>query len=48
MTKAKGQGRKPTPTNLKVLKGNPGRRPLNKDEPVPDVRLPSQHGRVAL
>jgi P27 family predicted phage terminase small subunit len=27
------KGRKPTPTNLKLLAGNPGRRPLD-DEPV--------------
>jgi P27 family predicted phage terminase small subunit len=29
------RGRKPTPTALKVLRGNPGRRPLNKREPAP-------------
>ena len=40
MTKAKGQGRKPTPTKLKVLKGNPGKRKINKDEPEPAARLP--------
>jgi P27 family predicted phage terminase small subunit len=28
-------GRKPKPTNLKILEGNPGRRPLNKREPQP-------------
>lgn len=27
------RGRKPKPTALKVVEGNPGRRPLNKDEP---------------
>jgi P27 family predicted phage terminase small subunit len=27
------RGRKPTPTDLKVLRGNPGHRPLNADEP---------------
>lgn len=27
------RGRKPTPTALKIVKGNPGRRPLNKHEP---------------
>ena len=36
-----GGGRKPTPTTLKELKGNPGRRPLNEDEPKPSVHLPS-------
>lgn len=33
-------GRKPTPTNLKVLRGNPGKRPLNKDEPKPPPIAP--------
>lgn len=28
-------GRKPKPTALKVFEGNPGKRPLNKDEPKP-------------
>jgi P27 family predicted phage terminase small subunit len=28
-------GRKPKPTNLKILEGNPGKRPLNKTEPKP-------------
>ena len=28
-------GRKPKPTAIKVLEGNPGKRPLNKREPVP-------------
>lgn len=28
-----GRGRKPKPTALKELQGNPGKRPLNKDEP---------------
>ncbi len=36
-----GGGRKPQPTALKVLKGNPGRRPLNEAEPKPEVLLPS-------
>ena len=37
------QGRKPIPTNLKILHGNPGKRPLNKDEPTPRAlgRIPS-------
>jgi len=34
------RGRKPTPTALKVLHGNPGRRPLNAREPKPKVGLP--------
>src|SRR4029079_8970243 len=28
------RGRKPTPTTLKVLNGNPGKRPLNEREPA--------------
>lgn len=29
------RGPKPEPTQLKILKGNPGKRPLNKSEPQP-------------
>ena len=29
------RGRKPTPTALKMLEGNPGKRPINKHEPIP-------------
>ena len=29
------RGRKPKPTAIKLLEGNPGRRPLNEHEPVP-------------
>jgi P27 family predicted phage terminase small subunit len=29
------RGRKPKPTHLKLLAGNPGKRPLNKHEPQP-------------
>lgn len=29
------RGRKPTPTALKLIRGNPGKRPLNRDEPQP-------------
>lgn len=28
-------GRKPKPTQLKIIEGNPGKRPLNNREPVP-------------
>ena len=35
------RGRKPTPTHLKILHGNPGKRPLNDDEPQPDRGIPS-------
>lgn len=33
-------GRKPTPTYLKLVKGNPGRRKLNKNEPKPALGIP--------
>ena len=29
------RGRKPKPTALKLLEGNPGKRPINEKEPVP-------------
>jgi len=32
------RGRKPTPTRLKIISGNPGKRPLNQDEPQPTCR----------
>ena len=35
------RGRKPTPTHLKLVRGNPGKRPLNASEPVPQLTLPS-------
>jgi P27 family predicted phage terminase small subunit len=34
------RGRRPKPTRLKVLTGNPGKRPLNMDEPRPEVVTP--------
>lgn len=34
-------GRRPTPTALKKLAGNPGKRPLNKREPKPRVKAPT-------
>ena len=34
-------GRKPTPSVLKMLRGNPGRRPLNALEPEPDALSPA-------
>ena len=34
------RGRKPKPTAVKVLEGNPGKRPLNMYEPVPERRAP--------
>ena len=35
------RGRKPTPTHLKVVTGNPGRRPLNGAEPEAQRARPS-------
>ncbi len=34
------RGRKPKPTALKVLEGNPGKRPLNLNEPKPEKKAP--------
>jgi P27 family predicted phage terminase small subunit len=34
-------GRKPKPTHLKLLAGNPGHRPLNTEEPIPEGDLAS-------
>lgn len=34
------RGRKPKPTALKVLEGNPGKRPLNVNEPKPEKKAP--------
>ncbi|KKL26328.1 hypothetical protein LCGC14_2396420, partial [marine sediment metagenome] len=40
------KGPRPQPTKLKILKGNPGRRALNKSEPQPptpaDVPMPPE------
>ncbi|WP_337531429.1 phage terminase small subunit P27 family, partial [Zhenhengia sp.] len=33
-------GRKPKPTSLKVLEGNPGKRALNDTEPKPEKKAP--------
>ncbi|RJQ29204.1 phage terminase small subunit P27 family [Candidatus Parcubacteria bacterium] len=33
-------GRKPIPTNMKLLKGNPGKRALNENEPKPEIEIP--------
>ena len=35
------RGRKPTPTAIKELEGNPGKRPLNAKEPKPVKKAPS-------
>ena len=34
------RGRRPKPTKLKILAGNPGKRPLNQREPKPRISLP--------
>lgn len=34
------RGRKPKPTNMKLLEGNPGKKPLNKNEPIPGKKAP--------
>jgi P27 family predicted phage terminase small subunit len=34
------RGRRPKPTRLKVLTGNPGKRPLNVAEPAPEPTVP--------
>lgn len=33
-------GRKPKPTHLKLIEGNPGKRPINNKEPKPKVCIP--------
>lgn len=38
------KGRKPVPTAIKVATGNPGRRPLNFDEPKPRAEAPPLPG----
>ena len=34
------RGRRPKPTRLKVLTGNPGKRRMNKHEPKPEPAVP--------
>ena len=36
------RGRKPKPSHLRVLQGNPGHRPIPKDEPRPSATRPSR------
>src|SRR5688572_22964262 len=46
----KNSGRRPQPTALKVLRGNPGQRPLNDAEPRPpagEARPPASLSRIA-
>jgi P27 family predicted phage terminase small subunit len=35
------RGRRPKPTRIKILTGNPGKRALNKREPRPDPAVPA-------
>ena len=35
------RGRKPVPSAIKLIQGNPGRRPINKREPKPKPKVPS-------
>lgn len=41
------KGRKPTPTYLKLVKGNPGRRPLNEAEPKPRRERPGAPAHIS-
>lgn len=34
------RGRRPKPSRMKILTGNPGKRPLNPDEPRPEPAVP--------
>jgi len=34
------RGRRPVPTRIKFLTGNPGKRPLNEHEPRPEPQIP--------
>ena len=38
------RGAKPMPTRMKILRGNPGCRPINKDEPQPEKGRPTCPG----
>lgn len=41
------KGRKPKPTHLKLVQGNPGKRALNKSEPKPRRERPSPPAHVS-
>lgn len=43
------RGRKPTPTHLKIISGNPGKRPLPENEPKPKRirKLPPAPGHIS-
>lgn len=40
-------GRRPTPTALKLIQGNPGKRALNKAEPKPQIKAPTCPGHLS-
>ena len=40
-------GRKPVPTALKLVRGNPGKRPINRDEPRPSREAAKHRPAVA-
>lgn len=42
------RGPAPKPTALRVLEGNPGKRPLSKDEPKPKLGIPKCPGWLEL
>ena len=42
------RGRRPKPTALKLIEGNPGKRPLPKDEPTPPVGATKPKGLGAV
>lgn len=43
-----GTGPPPKPTALKLLQGNPGRRPINDKEPMPDTATPDEEPPIPL
>ena len=42
------RGRRPVPTCMKLLTGNPGKRPLNANEPQPKPEIPECPPQLAL
>src|SRR4051812_11571658 len=41
------KGRRPTPSHLHLVRGNPGHRPLNSKEPKPDRGAPVAPGHMS-
>jgi P27 family predicted phage terminase small subunit len=48
LSRAKGGGRRPLPSAVKKLRGNPGGRPLNKLEPQPTMGEPEMPADLSL